>query len=68
MSKSKTIVLMSLKSFILAGICFFILLANPAYAQTAEQEVAEKAKTISQDVVLPGDDLQAVLDGEKICF
>ena len=52
----------SLKSFILTGICFFVLFANLAYAQTAEQGSVEKDKKISQDVVLPGDDLQAVLD------
>ena len=63
MSKSKTkFVFISLKSFILTGICFFVLFANLAYAQTAEQGSVEKDKKISQDVVLPGDDLQAVLD------
>ncbi len=63
MSKSKTkFVFISLKSFILTGICFFALFANPAYAKTAEQGSVEKDKKISQEVVLPGDDLQAVLD------
>lgn len=60
MSKSKTkFVFISLEFLILTGICFFVLIAN---AQTAEQGSVEKDKTVSQDVVSPGDDLQAVLD------
>jgi len=52
-----------LKSFVLGGICFFILSANIACAQTREQTaIKSKDKTVSQDVVLPGEDLQAVLD------
>jgi hypothetical protein len=68
MSKYKTkFVFISLKSFIVTGICFLILLANPVYAQTAERGAGEKGKKISQKIVSPGDDLQAVLDrGEDL--